>query len=85
MKKVSQCKKKISLVLVIIFIAFLFVFCKDTDKISQPLQYEEDNWNNGYCIEDGGRLNYKSVGTMYHYECEICHKEYRFKQVMSHK
>lgn len=74
--------KKIRIITIILFICFLFLFSKKTDIRITKQHY---NWNNGYCEIDGGRLNYKSVGSKYHYECEICHKDYTFDSVMTRR
>ena len=73
----------IRLIIILIFIFFLFITCHQSVKSKAPL--ENDNWNHGYCELDGGRLNYVSVASKYHYKCEICGKEYRFDKVMSRK
>ena len=45
----------------------------------------ENEWNNGYCIECGGGLNYKCTGGKEHYKCEICGKEYIFDRLQVRK
>ncbi len=71
------------LIIVFIFIFFLFIICFQPVNSKTPI--EKFNWNRGYCELDGGRLNYVSVGSKYHYKCEICGKEYRFDKVMPRK
>lgn len=70
--------KKFQILVVILFILFLFTFCKK--EIVEP-QEESYEWNGGYCSLDGGRLHYINTGSMNHYQCEICGKEYVFKGV----
>ena len=74
--------KKISALIIVLFCGFLFLVCLKKDT---TLQYEEPNWNHGYCELDGGRLDYISVSSRYHYKCEICGKDYSFNRVMSRK
>ncbi len=73
--------KKINIILLIIFILFLFFNC---DYYPKSIKEEEFNWNNGYCELDNGRLRYDSVGSKYHYKCEICGKDYTFNRAMSY-
>lgn len=75
-------KKKINLLIIILFLLFLLTFCKSSDCVANEKQ---SNWNNGYCELDGGRLIFDSVGSKYHYKCEICGKDYTFDKVMSYK
>ncbi len=74
--------KKIRVFIMLLFCGLLFLMSlqKNTN-----VKYEEPNWNEGYCELDGGRLNYVSVGSKYHYKCEICGKEYLFDKIMSRK
>lgn len=74
--------KKIRVFIIVLLLVFLFLICLKKDK---TIQYEEPNWNNGYCELDGGRLDYISVNSKYHYKCEICGKDYKFDRVMSRK
>ena len=74
--------KKIRLIIIIIFLVFLLVNVNSSHKEKETELY---NWNNGYCELDGGRLNFVSVGSKYHYECEICHKEYIFDEIQIYK
>ena len=73
--------KKVRVFLILLFIAFLFLFSK-TEKQKEKIHYE---WNGGYCIEDGGRLNYISTGSKTHYQCDICGKEYTFEGVQKYE
>lgn len=75
-------KSLIRLFIIFIFILFLFVIC--SWPVNQT-SIEKFNWNNGYCELDGGRLDYISVSSKYHYKCEICGKDYKFDRVMSRK
>lgn len=70
------------LIVIFLFILFLFIICSRPMK---SVSSENFNWNNGYCELDGGRLDYISVSSKYHYKCEICGKEYRFDKVMPRK
>lgn len=75
--------KKLRIALLILFLIMLFLIAVK----SRPIEHEEEiqyNWNNGYCEVDGGRLRYIKVGSKYHYECELCGREYIFDSVMSY-
>ena len=82
MKKVSYAKMT-SVICIIILMLFLLIF--SDNKIYTKNEIETDDWNNGYCIEDGGRLSYVSTGSLVRYKCEICGKEYVFKGVQKYE
>lgn len=73
--------RKFRTIIVLMFVLFLLVNCRKTEKETEPY-YE---WNGGRCVEDGGRLNYISVGSKYHYRCEICGKEYVFGGIQKYE
>lgn len=68
--------KKIRVLIVFLFLLFLLVNCKKLEQENEEIYHE---WNGGKCVNDGGRLNYVSTGSKYHYRCEICDKEYVFE------
>ena len=75
-------KKKLYRVIILcFFILIIFISCSSVSKY----QSDSVDWNNGYCLEDNGRLNYIGTGGKIHYQCEICGKEYTFDRVNSYK
>lgn len=77
-------KKIIESVLILIVLFSLFAFCMFS-RVSEKIIIPEDNWNGGYCEIDGGRLHYLGTSNKEVYECEICHKIYKFNGVMKYK
>lgn len=72
-------KKKIIIIGIVILISILIFFPFRRNQSSS-----EYNWNGGYCIEDGGRLNYMGTSNKVHYQCEKCGKNYYFDGVMTY-
>ena len=62
----------------LLLVSLLLVSCGKHVAIEEP-KYE---WNNGYCSECHGRLDYDKTGSKEHYICERCGKEYTFDKIM---
>ena len=73
-------KKKIIIIGIIILISILMFFPHKRNQLNNN-RYE---WNGGYCINDGGRLNYIGTGDKVQYQCEKCGKIYYFDGVMKY-
>lgn len=77
-------RKKIDCIIICFFIIFIILFCLFSYTPSISL-IQEDNWNNGKCELDGGRLHYVGTSNKEIYECELCGKKYKFNKIMSYK
>lgn len=72
-------KKRIIIIGIIVLISILIFFHHKKNH-----SYNNYEWNGGYCIEDGGRLNYIGTSNRVHYQCEKCGKIYYFDKVMKY-
>lgn len=72
--------KTIRVVIILLFGLAIFIGAYPFNN--KPEYHSIDySWNGGYCECDGGRLDFVSVGSKYHYKCNICGKEYIFDSV----
>lgn len=69
-------------VLALLAISALLVGCRPNQN---DVNAEYNDWNGGYCKDDGSRLEYIEAGSKYHYRCSTCGKEYTFSKLMRYE
>ena len=80
-------KKRIEITTLVFFIISMLVVSVNFTNIFSfnNNKSNEDNWNKGFCENDGTRLVYYGTSNKEIYICPTCGQYYKFNQVMSYK
>ena len=68
----------------ILVIGLMIIVCTGCSH-SDASDIQQDNWNGGYCEDDGSRLNFIQTDNMYRYQCPVCGKQYSFKSIQKYE